>query len=1072
MKNKYIFSIIIPILLLAYSSFSQIDTANLKLWLKADAGITLNGSSVSDWADQSGNGNNATQTTGASQPLFVTNGLNNLPVLRFDGSNDFFNGTTIPNINTSSISIFVVAKGEAQTSIAADFFGIGSITNGFTFTRRMNVEHLSMHNNNAYISFPSLPNAGFPFKILEGIKNYGEISELLINGVSLGTSTDATLNGTFTNTNFHIGRNLDYDYFKGEIAEIILYMKALNNTERQQVEQYLMDKYAPSAVNLGPDIYIDYGFCDVELDAGEGYLSYSWSTTETTSSISVSQSGIYSVTTTDIFNRVSYDTINVTIYLEPNLTFSNNVLCYDTSYVFYVEDFNAGTGYTIEWFDSTISDTLTLQNYEGLVWAKVTDSIGCFVYTDTMNVSVDYIGRDFTLGNDTTFCSGNSLSILDNPFFAQIDTIVWSTGDTTYSTVIDTSDAYSIIVISDNGCYAYDTINVTITGAAPAVNFNFSDVCFGDTVFFIDTSVAIAPDNIQIWMWVAENDTTYTQYYSNVFDSPGFHSVSLTITTDSGCVASAYDSAYVISNLVANFIPVTGCSDKPIPFNNLSTNDYGIITDYKWTLFDNNNNIIDSSQNTNFVYTFNSSAYYKLRLVVITDKGCIDTILKTIDIRQTPSVDFSYSPTCFGETTYFTEETEVPIHDPIIDRKWWFGDGATSTIPNPSHNYTAAGVYDVRLMNRTMGGCADTLIKVIAVHKITNVGFEHSQACLNLPVQFFDTTQYDSIVEWQWVFGSFATANAPNPVVWFPYAGEYNVTLTVTISAGCEGLLNKQIEVYPYPTASFDWYPDFGVSPLEVQFYNNSTGANSYVWNFGDGSTSVEINPTHVFLENNIFTVTLIASNQFGCSDTAYGSVHVVPPVYDIAITDMMLGEVSGMISVSVKLQNFGTKNIHKLKMHTKVDNNIAFYEIWQGFLGPAQEVIYPFSTLFSADMKTKNKFICASAYPFDDIEDDRPENNTFCIAFDNSFDIVSIYPNPATEEIYVLLVIPEDEKFSIDITGTEGKVVISEKDIAGVQGFNLVKINVISLSQGVYMLRAYDNKNSVVKSIAVIKNK
>ena len=73
-----------------YSKLSvPIPLANLKLWLKADAGITLNGSNVSAWADQSGNNNNASQSVAIRQPVFVANSQNGLPAIVFDGSDDF-----------------------------------------------------------------------------------------------------------------------------------------------------------------------------------------------------------------------------------------------------------------------------------------------------------------------------------------------------------------------------------------------------------------------------------------------------------------------------------------------------------------------------------------------------------------------------------------------------------------------------------------------------------------------------------------------------------------------------------------------------------------------------------------------------------------------------------------------------------------------------------------------------------------------------------------------------------------------------------------------------------------------
>jgi hypothetical protein len=88
-----------------------IPTAHLQLWLKAEAGVTLNGSTVSNWADQSGNGNNAIQSNTERQPLFVAGGLNGRPILRFDGLNDKLGFTGSRQM--SQISYFLVFKNDS-----------------------------------------------------------------------------------------------------------------------------------------------------------------------------------------------------------------------------------------------------------------------------------------------------------------------------------------------------------------------------------------------------------------------------------------------------------------------------------------------------------------------------------------------------------------------------------------------------------------------------------------------------------------------------------------------------------------------------------------------------------------------------------------------------------------------------------------------------------------------------------------------------------------------------------------------------------------------------------------------
>ncbi len=92
---------------------SEVPTANLQLWLRADSGVTLNGSTVSRWADLSGNGHDAVQATASRQPSLVAGRLNGMPVVSFDGVNDKlgFTGSTL----MTQFSLFVVLNNHAGT---------------------------------------------------------------------------------------------------------------------------------------------------------------------------------------------------------------------------------------------------------------------------------------------------------------------------------------------------------------------------------------------------------------------------------------------------------------------------------------------------------------------------------------------------------------------------------------------------------------------------------------------------------------------------------------------------------------------------------------------------------------------------------------------------------------------------------------------------------------------------------------------------------------------------------------------------------------------------------------------
>lgn len=223
------------------TGFVPTDIAGCEFWVAGNLIVGLNdGDPVSSWADQSGNGNNATQGTGASQPLYETNELNGFPVVRFDGSNDFLDATVAASTTAyTRISVFQwdTSQGTGAFRVALNF-GPGASANT-TFT--------GIDPSGFYISSHSAAGNDLPSGVSSGwivasvVVSAGTI-EWWLDGASVGSSsTDVLARGS------NLARLGNYGsgsfYFKGDIAEDIIYDAALNSTDRQTVENYLLLKY-------------------------------------------------------------------------------------------------------------------------------------------------------------------------------------------------------------------------------------------------------------------------------------------------------------------------------------------------------------------------------------------------------------------------------------------------------------------------------------------------------------------------------------------------------------------------------------------------------------------------------------------------------------------------------------------------------------------------------------------------------------------------------------------------------------------------------------------------------------
>jgi gliding motility-associated-like protein len=209
---------------------------------------------------------------------------------------------------------------------------------------------------------------------------------------------------------------------------------------------------------------------------------------------------------------------------------------------------------------------------------------------------------------------------------------------------------------------------------------------------------------------------------------------------------------------------------------------------------------------------------------------------------------------------------------------WDFGNGQTSTLENPTIAFTNPGFYTVRL-TVTNGPDSDTqtkddFIKVFNKPEV-HIGVDGSiTGCAPLSIQFSDNTiPGDAPVEtWYWDFGDGTISSEQNPAHSFNYQNEFQVSLTVTDTNNCLsiGYYDELISAFK-PHSNFSGNPRSScLTPLEVNFSNSSSGSGnlSYEWDFGDGNTTDQADPSHTYLNNGKYSVSLITYDEYMCSDT------------------------------------------------------------------------------------------------------------------------------------------------------------------------------------------------------------
>ncbi len=220
--------------------------------------------------------------------------------------------------------------------------------------------------------------------------------------------------------------------------------------------------------------------------------------------------------------------------------------------------------------------------------------------------------------------------------------------------------------------------------------------------------------------------------------------------------------------------------------------------------------------------------------------------------------------------------------DPQMDYFWEFGDGASSFVTNPTHQFPAVGTYNVNLtVTNPNTGCMDSIMQPVTIAPTPNPDFSYSDSigCGLLNV-VYTAAVYNPSWNYVWNFGNGTSTEQVGQVGYqFTQQGCYDISLTVTNPQGCTATeTNFNVAcVYKSPVAVAGADPT-EVTTLEplVAFSNNSENASSYVWNFGDGTYGFGFEPFHVFPPvAGDYLVSLVAMNEVGCTDTAYVSIHV-----------------------------------------------------------------------------------------------------------------------------------------------------------------------------------------------------
>lgn len=515
----------------------------------------------------------------------------------------------------------------------------------------------------------------------------------------------------------------------------------------------------------------------------------------------------------------------------------------------------------------------------------VTDQAGCRARQVQPVVIVPRPVADFE-ANEACLGDFTQLSDRSRPAVGNLVFWSWDMGDGTFYATPNPRHRYAaagtyavrLIVRDQNGCR--DTTEQPVRVLLnPIADFRANTTCVDSLVNFEDLSVGISAA-IQRWQWdfgdgIGRSNAQHPRYR---YASAGDKIVTLVVTNAAGCEDTIRKNILVKPLPTVEFSAGTVCLGEATRFEDRSSG--GTMVSWSWDFGDG----VGRSTLQHPAYTYGTHGQYQVRLTVRDISGCTNSVIREILVNPRPIPRFGADTTCIGLQTRFTDQSFSPGGN-IVSWQWDFGDGTSATIQNPVHTYSQIGAYAVKLLVGDARGCRDSVVQTVFVKPLPQVAFEMSSGrCVGQPIQFEDrsTATLAAVTAWQWDFGDgVGTAFTARPVYAYPRAGTYTVRLEVTDATGCKNTLSRPITIDSLPLAAFE-APAVCFGDTTV-FFNRSAGQpdNLYTWfwEFGDGQTSTQASPRHLYARADTFEVRLRIQDINGCSrvTTKQVVVHHLP---------------------------------------------------------------------------------------------------------------------------------------------------------------------------------------------------
>ncbi|MDO9188065.1 MAG: PKD domain-containing protein [Bacteroidia bacterium] len=635
----------------------------------------------------------------------------------------------------------------------------------------------------------------------------------------------------------------------------------------------------PSEINgtlitINPACGLSNGSISSQVSGGTFPYTYLWSLgAATTSALTGLGTGVYNLLVTDASGCTKSLSANLTIAPGPSIAFSsiNNVSCNGGSDGSATITITQGLApYIINWSPSG-GNSLTASGFSiGTYTVTVTDALGCEISDSVIITEPTPVDVSVSSITDVLCNGGNTgtISVAPTGGTGPLYTYLWVPGGSTLNTAYGlTMGTYTVTVMDQNNCAKAISASITQpTLLSASVDTIIDAVCYGG----LGSATILASGGVlpYSYSWSAPASGQTGSEVNNV----GAASYTVTVTDTNGCFTTIdvliKQPIQVITQALANDTLCLGQTGS------LSATAIGGAGNYYYAWQPSGaitSGTLPITPTSNTTYT----------VVAFDQIGCAgtpDSVTAIVYNLDGGNVQvFGTSPICPGQSSFVYAETSGTTGPLTYQWNNNLGTAPGGYLVTPSQPTT----YIVTVSNMCGLNIADSVEVLFIPQPTITLSSDTNALCIPGSMSFFDNSLTgnldDPITMWNWNFGDGTTSIEEDPEHNYDQSGTYQVTLVVSTSGGCSNNNSSApitINAHPIPTAAFTVNSTNLALPVDELILNNhSTGANSYYWDFGDGSTSTLLNPQYLYNSVGVFQVQLIAMSQFGCLDTAFAEV-------------------------------------------------------------------------------------------------------------------------------------------------------------------------------------------------------